>query len=220
MSNTTFTIKPLPALQLAQVSTVGNDTSEISHVVGGLFTTLQERLTSAGVPVKGHGLRTYFGRPHGAEIDVAAAISIDEEIDSVEGVQFVFLDHEDRGASVRYAGPAKHIADAWSTIDVALDQRGLKASGVHRQVYLEAPNEAGECVVELQCPVRDAQDCPLSTSRKFLLESRLPRSYRGSWGFPGQTHPSACPSCQRQLRAMRAVAFSTANTSVGQLPPF
>lgn len=214
MSNTTFTIKPLPALQLAQVSTVVNDTSEISHVVGGLFTTLQERLTSAGVAIEGPGLRTYYGRPHGAEIEVAAAMSIDEEIvGAVEGVEFVLLDHEERGASVRYAGPATHIADAWFTIDVALDHRGLKANGVHRQVYLEAPNEAGECVVELQCPVRDAQDCPLSTSRKFLLESRLPRSYRGSWGFPGQTHPSACPSCHRQLRAMRVSPF-------GASPPF
>ncbi len=163
MTNHTLEIKALPALRLAQVRAEVNDTTEISEVTGPLFATLTQRLASAGVVVEGRGIRTYYGRPDGSKIDVAAAVTLPAGIGSVEGVEIVDLPAEPMAASVLHRGPATDIADAWLTLDVALEERGLASYGVHRQVYLDAPEDTTRWVVELQCPVREGnRDCPTS----------------------------------------------------------
>jgi DNA-binding transcriptional MerR regulator len=154
MTNPTLTLKALPALRLAQISAEVNDTTEIGAVVGPLFDTLTRRLTAAGLSVEGRGLRTYFGRPDGSKIDVAAAVPVDVESGSIDGVEIVELPAEETAAAVVYRGPAGDIADAWQTFAVATDEQGLIPFGVHRQVYLHAPDGSDEWVVELQCPVR------------------------------------------------------------------
>lgn len=156
MTNDTLQIKALPALRLAQVRAEVNDTTEISEMTGPLFDALTQRLASAGVDVEGRGIRTYYGRPDGSKIEVAAAVSLPAGIDSIEGVEFVDLPAEAMAASVIHRGPAADIADAWLTLDVALEPRGLASYGVHRQVHLDAPEDTTQWVVELQCPVRDA----------------------------------------------------------------
>jgi DNA-binding transcriptional MerR regulator len=154
MTNPTLQLKALPALRLAQVSAEVNDTTEISAVVGPLFETLVQRLTAAGVRVESRGIRTYFGRPDGSRIDVAAGIPLDVPLEHVDGVEIVELPAEETAAAVVHRGPASDIADAWQTFAVATDEQGLTPIGVHRQVYLHAPEDSDEWVVELQCPVR------------------------------------------------------------------
>lgn len=154
MTNRTLHIKALPAMRIAQVSAEVNDTSEIGSVVGPLFETLKERLATAGVRVEGHGIRTYYGRPDGARIDVAAALPVDDEVGPIEGVEIVELPAEELAAAVIHRGPAGEVADAWQTFDVATDEQGLLPFGIHRQVFLETPDDADTWVVELQCPVR------------------------------------------------------------------
>jgi DNA-binding transcriptional MerR regulator len=149
MTNRTLELEALPALRLAQVSAEVNDTTEISAVVGPLFDTLAQRLTAAGLPVEGRGIRTYFGRP-----------------------------------------------DAWQTFVVATDEQGLTPFGVHRQVYLHAPDASDEWVVELQCPVRPEQPGPSRCERRPVtatrsgITSRRARP-RTSGTMPRASRPSA-----------------------------
>lgn len=159
MTNNTLQLKPLPALRLAQVSSEVTDTTEISRVTGPLFDTLRSRLSDAGIPVEGAGIRTFYGHPDGSRIEVAAAVRAPEGLPDIDGVEQVELPSEPDGASVVHRGPAAEIADAWFTIDAALEEHGLASHGLHRQIFLEAPNDSGECVVELQCPVRPSGGC-------------------------------------------------------------
>lgn len=161
MTNQTLQIKALPALRLAQVSAEVNDITEIGAVVGPLFDTLAGRLAVAGVPIIGRGIRTYYGRPDGSKIDIAAALPVGAGVGPVDGVEFVDLPAEAMAAAVVHRGPVAEISDAWQTFDVAVEQRGMTSYGTCRQVYLETPEDSDTWVVELQCPVREAAEaCP------------------------------------------------------------
>ncbi len=155
MTNSTLELKALPPLRLAQTSAEVNDTTEIGATTSILFATLNERLAAAGLPVEGQSIRTYYGRPDGSKIDVAVAVTLDTSIESIDGLELVDLPAEPRAASVTHRGPASEIADAWQTMDVALEQRGLESYGVHRQFQLDS-DDPDNTVVELQCPVREA----------------------------------------------------------------
>lgn len=155
MTNGTLEIKTLPALRLAQVSAEVNDTTEISAMTGALFDTLTQRLKAAGLAMNGGGIRTYYGRLDGSKIDVAAALPLASGVDAVDGLELVELPAEDKAASVIHRGPTAEIADAWHTLDVGLEQRGLESYGVHRQIYVDGDDDSDSWVVELQCPVRE-----------------------------------------------------------------
>ncbi|MGH3923914.1 MAG: GyrI-like domain-containing protein [Pseudonocardiaceae bacterium] len=150
MTNSTLRLEPLPALRLAQVSGEVNDTSEIGATVAVLFETLTARLAAAGVPMSGRVIRTYYGHPDDAKIDVAVGLPPDP----VAGLELAELPGEDWAAVVTHRGPAEDIADAWHTLDVGLEERGLESYGLHRQVHLE--DMENHRVVELQCPVRNS----------------------------------------------------------------
>ncbi len=161
MTNDTMEIKALPALRLAQVSAEVNDTTEISALIGSLFDTLAARLAVAGVPVSGRGIRTYYGRPDGAKIDIAAALPVGTDVGPIDGVELVELPAEAMAATVVHQGPVAEIADAWQTFEVGVEQRGLTSYGTCRQVYLETPEDSDDWVVELQVPVRKGDAaCP------------------------------------------------------------
>lgn len=168
MTNSTLQITSLPALRLAQVSAEVNDVTEISGIVGSLFEALVERLAAAGIEAEGAGVRTYYGRPDGTKIDVAAGLPIEDDsagalseatVAGVPEVEIVDLPAEPMAATVVHRGPASEIADAWQTFAVATSERGLTSYGVNRQVYMQTP-DGDSCVVALQCPVREGTDCP------------------------------------------------------------
>ncbi|HIW64256.1 MAG TPA: MerR family transcriptional regulator [Candidatus Stackebrandtia excrementipullorum] len=159
MTNRMLRLTPLPALRLLQVRTEVNDTTEISRVTGPLFEALRDRLAAAGTAVEGAGIRTFYGRPGGAGIEVAAAVEAPDIVPDVDGVELVDLPTVPSGARVVHRGPATEIADAWFTIDTALENRGLVSDGLHRQIFLEPPDQNGDCTVELQCPVRPSGHC-------------------------------------------------------------
>ncbi len=155
VTNSTLEFKPLPALRLAQVSAEVNDTVEIPTATRELFETLTARLESAGHPLEGRGIRTYYGRPDGSKIDVATGIPVGAAADPIDGLETVELDREEPAAAVVFRGPPDEIADAWYTFEVALEEHGLESYGVNRQLFIDAPDGADEWIVELQCPVRD-----------------------------------------------------------------
>lgn len=147
MTNSTLAVKSLPALRLAQVSAEVNDTTELGAAVSTLLDTLTERAAAAGLI--GVPVRTYYGRPDGSKIDVAVGLPATA---AVAGLELVELPAVDQAASVVHRGPAEEIADAWQTLDVGLEERGLESYGMHRQIH----HVNG---VELQCPVRDLGSC-------------------------------------------------------------
>ncbi|TDO34395.1 effector-binding domain-containing protein [Kribbella sp. VKM Ac-2527] len=168
MTNNTLTFKTLPALRLARVTAEVNDTTEISGVSGQLVESLNQRLAAAGITGAGPGIRTYYGRPDGSKIEVAVAVPIDTDLDGagggggadradganhpdrLGGLEIFDLPAEERGVSVVHRGPGVDVGDAWMTLDVALEERGLESHGVYRLVELPSPDDA----IELQCPVR------------------------------------------------------------------
>lgn len=155
-TNDTFRVIELPALRLAQVGAVVNDTSEIPGATGQLFALLTQRLADAGVRVHGRGVRTYYGRLDSPKIDVAAGVVVGPDFAAVPGVDVIELPAEARGASVVHRGPLAEVADAWRTVDVAVAERGLESFGVSRQIFHQATDDDAECwVVELQSPVRE-----------------------------------------------------------------
>lgn len=91
MTNSTLQLTSLPALRLAQASAEVNDVSEIPAVVGSLFQTVAGHLADAGIEVGTPGVRTYYGRPDGSKIDVAAGVPIEDR---------------DRGGRRRHRGAA------------------------------------------------------------------------------------------------------------------
>ncbi len=142
-----------------------NDATEISALVGSLFDTLSQRLADAGVPVAGRGIRTYYGRPDGSKIDIAAGLPVGSDVGPIDGVQFVELPAEATAAAVIHRGPVAEIADAWQTFDVGIEQRGMRSYGTCRQIYLETPVDSDHWVVELQVPVRGRGEdtCPAAS---------------------------------------------------------
>ncbi|RKS76260.1 DNA-binding transcriptional MerR regulator [Actinomadura pelletieri DSM 43383] len=150
----TLHLRPLPALRLAQVSGEVNDTSEIGAMVSALSETLAARLSAAGTPLVGRGVRTYHGRPDGSKIDVAVGIPLPPGADPVAGLELAEVPAENRGAVVTHHRAAGDTLDPWLTVDVVLEERGLESWGVYRQVHMEGAAD-GLQVFELQCPVRE-----------------------------------------------------------------
>ena len=116
-----------------------------------------ERLNAAGLSVEGRGIRAYNGHPGGSKTDVAAGVPVDAQVGPIEGVEIVDLPAVEPAAVVIHRGPAADIADAWQTFAVATDEQRLIPFGMHRQVYLHAPEDSDEWTVELQCPVRPSE---------------------------------------------------------------
>ncbi|WP_158891342.1 MerR family transcriptional regulator [Amycolatopsis anabasis] len=158
MTTSTLRLEPLPALRLAQVSGEVNDVSEIGDMVDALSETLAARLAAAGVPMSGRGVRTYYGRPDGSKIDVAAGVPLAPDADPVTGLELAELPAEERAAVVTHRRAAEDTTDPWLTVDVALAERGLESYGTYRLVHLRDTDDDHE-VVELQCPVRDSGAC-------------------------------------------------------------
>ncbi len=99
----------------------------------------------------GPGIRTYYGRPDGSKIDVAAAVPLDVDLDALDGLELVELAAEAEAASILHRGPAAEIGDAWHTMDVELERCGLESYGVHRQVYLGGDEAAGWSSCSARC---------------------------------------------------------------------
>lgn len=159
MTNPTLARRPLPALRLQQLGTEVNDEVEIGGAVDALLKTFTERVAAAGGRFDGLGVRTYFGRPDGALIDLAVGLPLPDGADPLPGLEVAEVAAQPDGAVFTYRGPASELADAWSTIDVALEEQGLESFGPYRQVHLATADDRGDVLVEIQCPVRPAGPC-------------------------------------------------------------
>lgn len=137
VTNSTLHIGSLPALRLAQISGEVNDISEIGDTVDQLV----QKLPAPGT------VRTFYGRPDGSKIDVAVGMPLGADSQPIDGLEIVELAAEKPAAIVTHRGTEDDIADAWLTLDIALQERGLESYGLHRQIHRDG-------VVELQCPVR------------------------------------------------------------------
>lgn len=164
MSAITLRLGDLPAFHFVHVRTTVRTTTDIGEALGELRERLAVALADAGLQPPGPRVHTYYGRPDGVTIDVAAGYALDAAPAGRDGWPDDLLLHrvaaEPEGATVTHSGPGADVADAWSTFDVALAERGLRAHGLHRQVQRSVDEASGTVVVDLQCPVRARDACP------------------------------------------------------------
>jgi len=138
----TLELTPLPALRLCAVRRTVRDETEIPHAAGELVALLREHLVDGaeGTQV----VLTYDGTSHDA-IVVTAGVEAGERAPDLAGVDVAALRD---GVSVRFDDPPADVADAWIAVDAELAGRGLRTTGVYRQLI--GPDGA----VTLQAGVR------------------------------------------------------------------
>ncbi len=158
MASTTLQVTSLAALRVAQVGTVVNDETGIEVVLPRLLHDVETRLGETG---SSRGTRqkiiTYYGRPDGSKIEVAAGVvlGLDADIDALvaAGFEVVDLPEEPLAASATYP-QTDQVGDAWAALDTALEEQGLRnAHGLHRQLLVLTGG--GRTGLQLQCPIEN-----------------------------------------------------------------
>lgn len=142
MTSTTLQLQPLPALRLAGLSAQVSDETEIGHAVRRLDSVLRARV---GERPGSAVVRIYDAAPDGGPIEVAIGIEIVGD-DVPDGLSVSELPGEPRGASISYDHALESEADAWLTLDTALEPYGLTTTSPYRAVV-------GDASITLQAPV-------------------------------------------------------------------
>ncbi len=131
MITQTLQLHPLPALRLARLGTEVRDETEIGHAVVALDARVRAHLAADGRPWDGTVVRTYDAAPQGGPIRVAVGVEIDADAPPV-GLDLVELPAEPRAASISVDGALTGEADAWRTLDTALEPYGLTTASTYR----------------------------------------------------------------------------------------
>lgn len=148
MSQHDYTVKPLPALRLAERSASVASQQEIGPVVGPLFDEVAGAIQPTGQAVAWYDLSD-------ESIGVHAGFEVGDEVTGAPGeVQVVTLPAVPRAAALVYHGGMEGIGDAWQALATYVADAGLVPNGPCREVYLATPMDApDQWVTELQQPV-------------------------------------------------------------------
>ncbi len=146
-----FTLTPLPALRLVQVSAQIEEMEEIENEIGPMF----DRVNAAigGAARVGPGVATYTDIPGGL---IAAAGEQIGEAPTPEGLEKVDVAEAPRALTVTYEGEdIAGLPAAWQSLVREVESRGLVPVGTCREVYLETPYdpEGERWRISLQQPV-------------------------------------------------------------------
>ncbi len=157
MASTTLQVTSLAALRVAQVGTVVNDETGIGVVLPRLLHDVETRLGETGSRGTQQKIITYYGRPDGSQIEVAAGVvlGLDADINALvaAGFEVVDLPEEPLAASATYP-QTDQVGDAWAALDTALEEQGLRnAHGLHRQLLVLTGG--GRTGLQLQCPIEN-----------------------------------------------------------------
>lgn len=137
----TLELSPLPGLDLRGLQEAVTDEAEIGDAVQRLLSQLHERLEHDEDIVL-----TYDGATDPDRIMVSAAVK-ESAASSVRELTRVVVAAAEQGATVWYAETPSSIGDAWITLDAALEERGVRTTGIYRQT------NAADGSVILQAPV-------------------------------------------------------------------
>ncbi len=133
MISSTLELSPLPGVGLNAASTRVLDESEIGAAVTEVLRTLRETIPATASSAVDLVL-VYDGRSE-EYIGVAAGHPGEEQ---VPGLQRLDLAAVADGVTVTFAEAPGDVGDAWIAIDSRLAERGLRTSGVYRQVVTAA----------------------------------------------------------------------------------
>lgn len=152
---TTLRMTPLPALRLAAVRTTVRDETEIPDAVAEVLEVLRGRLrpddardvvltfdgtsddvivVTAGVEGDAGGSDAVDVTGGGADAGGSDAGDVAGDGGDADGLDPVDVAAVREGVSVTFDERPAVVADAWIALDAALEARGLRTSGVYRQI--------------------------------------------------------------------------------------
>jgi hypothetical protein len=142
----TLQLVPLPALRLSAVRATVRDEAEIAGAAGQVVGILRQHLRQhLADGAEGSGVVLTFDGTSDESIVVTAGV---EGGVRTPGLEIVEVAAVREGVSVRFEERPADVADAWTALDSELAGRGLRTTGVYRQIT--APDGA----VTLQAGVR------------------------------------------------------------------
>lgn len=157
MSRLEFMEKALPAVRVAQVVDSVNEPHEIGPRIGPMFQRLATALTESGVTHDQPALAWY--RPQDDVLQFAAAlpVRIGQTTPALTdaGAELVTLDAVERAVTVLHRGSMETIGGTWQALAHHLEEKGYRADGIAREVYLHLPMDGDPAtwVTEIQQPI-------------------------------------------------------------------
>lgn len=124
----TLQLMPLPALRLSAVRATVRDEAEIPLAARQVIETLRAQLPGGG---EDRALvLTYDGT---ADDSIVVTVGVEADVRTAE-LDLVDVCAVQDGVSVRFEEPPADMADAWLALDSELEDRGLRTTGVYRQI--------------------------------------------------------------------------------------
>lgn len=149
MTDSEIIEKPLPALRLAALTVRVATQPEVVGQVGPLFDRVADALTAVGASLS-TPVAVYEMDEHGVRI-TAGYVSDDPAPD---GLTIVELPAAASAVSLTHLGVMATIGLSWSAVFEAITERGARAEGPCREVYLRAESEDQvDWITELQQPI-------------------------------------------------------------------
>ncbi|WP_223623720.1 GyrI-like domain-containing protein [Microbacterium sp. EST19A] len=149
MAEPTITEKPLPSVRLGALSESVASQPEVAPVVGPLFDRVAETLIASGAEL-GVPVAVYEMDESGVRITVGFVYDGPQ----VDGIDIVELPAAASALTAVHHGVMATIDQSWDAVFTAIGDRGLRAEGPCREVYLTSESDDQiDWVTELQQPV-------------------------------------------------------------------
>ncbi len=154
ITDDSYSVQPLPAVRLAQLTARVSGQHEISAAVSPLFGRAHAAIGSAAASRPGPAI-AYF-----ASDDDEVTIGVGEQVDTgavPDGLEAFVLPAVARALVTTWAGDAfEGLGEAWQSLMGEADSRGLTLGAAPcRETYLATPMDEGGTgwVIEIQQPV-------------------------------------------------------------------
>jgi DNA-binding transcriptional MerR regulator len=161
MTTEDVVLKQLPPVRLAELSATARSyqTPDIGPVIQPLYPELFRRLAAAGVQPSGPGIAWYSpaGEADGEAVVVHAGVTVAAGPGPAADFAVVDLPAVAAAATIVHRGPMEEVERSMAVLARWIEERGYRADGFAREVYLDYCQDTPENVVtELQLPVRPA----------------------------------------------------------------
>jgi DNA-binding transcriptional MerR regulator len=152
------TVKPIPALRLAELSGIAKDMepASIGPVVRGLYAELGAALQRACLGPVGPATAWYEDAGDGEHVIVHAGLPVNAEAGAADGFEVVDLPAAQQAATIVHRGPMDDCLPTYQALARWMEHAGLRGAGPSREVTLACPEDPAGMVTELQAPVAEA----------------------------------------------------------------
>jgi DNA-binding transcriptional MerR regulator len=149
-------IKSVPAIRVAELhGTAGSwAPEEIGPEIKSLFAELGKRLSAAGVAPCGEPIAHYEPRDDDT-VTVSAAIPVEADVGADDGLTVGELPAVERAATLLHYGSMDGVVPSYEALSRWIEENGLRAVGLSREVTLQCPADEASWVTELQMVVAE-----------------------------------------------------------------